>query len=37
MRTQNIKEVKDYKGTTFEATTDIVIRQIQQQASLIKC
>lgn len=31
IRTQNIKDVKDYKGTAFEDTTDIVIRQIQKQ------
>ncbi len=41
MRTQNIKNVKDYKGFAFEDTIEVVIHQIQQQAitnkMLVRC
>lgn len=32
IRTQSIKDIKDYAGTAFEDTTEIVIRQFQKQA-----
>lgn len=31
IRTQNIKDLKDSQGTTFEDTSEIVIRQFQKQ------
>lgn len=30
IRTQYIKDIKDYSGTAFEDTTEIVIRQLQK-------